>query len=185
MGFDVYGMNPVMREIDESKYALYNKYNPMEFSDRMEIFEDEEGLQDKFYTEMRTREEENPGIYFRNNVWWWRPLWNYVCNECDDMLGEDDCNAGNHNDGHHITEEQASAIAKRLFELIESGDTKGYEDFHKRKADEADADNERYIADGGKKYGDGWNWADSYPFNVDNVRNFATFCAESGGFEIC
>ena len=90
MGFDVYGMNPAMREIDESKYPTFNKYNPMEFADRMKVFKDEEGLEKKFYSEMNEREEENPGVYFRNNVWWWRPLWNYVCEECDYILEEDD-----------------------------------------------------------------------------------------------
>ena len=185
MGFDIYGMNPAMREIDESVYPTFNKYNPMEYSDRMEIFKKEEGLEDKFYREMNESEEENPGVYFRNNVWWWRPLWNYVCSECKDILSQDDYESGSSNDGHLITQDKAVLIAKRLLELIESGETKGYQDFHRKKADEADANNERLIADGGKKYGDGWDWSDSYPFDVENVRAFATFCAESGGFEIC
>ena len=185
MGFDIHGVNPVMRAIDESKYKTFNKYNPMGFADRMEIFNDKEGLEKKFYTEMSEREEENPGIYFRNNCWWWRPLWIYVCNECDDILDVGDIEHGGYNDGHLITEDKACAIAKRLFELIDSGEVKGYEDFHSKQADEAKAVNERYLADGGKKYGDGWNWAESYPFSVDNVRDFATFCSESGGFEIC
>ena len=180
MGFDIHGVNPVMRAIDESKYKTFNKYNPMGFADRMEIFNDKEGLEKKFYTEMSEREEENPGIYFRNNCWWWRPLWSYVCTNCNDILDVDDEEGGGWNDGYCITEEKASAIAKRLFELIDSGETKGYEDFHKKKEAEAKENNK------GKKCGDdGWDWADSYPFNVDNVRNFATFCAESGGFEIC
>ena len=29
------------------------------------------------------------------------------------------------------------------------------------------------------------NWAASYPFYAENVKNFAEFCQESGGFEIC
>ena len=29
------------------------------------------------------------------------------------------------------------------------------------------------------------SWDDSYPFNKDNVENFAKFCIESGGFQIC
>ena len=29
------------------------------------------------------------------------------------------------------------------------------------------------------------NWDKSYPFNVENVEQFAKFCLESGGFEIC
>ena len=26
------------------------------------------------------------GHYFRNNVWFWRPLWQLICEECDDIL---------------------------------------------------------------------------------------------------
>ena len=185
MGFDIHGVNPVERVFEEEKYPTFNKYNDMEWNERQKLFNKDEELQTQFYNEMTARENENPGIYFRNNVWWWRPLWNYVCGSCEDILDSEDMEEGQSNSGHLITEEKASAVAKKLFELIEEGDTKGYEDFHRKQADEADADNERYLADGGKKYGDGWNWADSYPFNVDNVRNFATFCAESGGFEIC
>ena len=40
----------------------------------------------------------NPDKYFRNNVWWWRPLWDYVCNTCYDILSEKDMNAGSYND---------------------------------------------------------------------------------------
>ena len=29
------------------------------------------------------------------------------------------------------------------------------------------------------------DWAKSYPFSEDNVREFANFCANSGGFRIC
>ena len=29
------------------------------------------------------------------------------------------------------------------------------------------------------------NFNKSYPFDLDNVREFAEFCLQSGGFEIC
>ena len=42
-----------------------------------------------------------------------------------------------------------------------------------------------------EKYKEEWNrlqdqiqWDDHYPFNKDNVRNFAEFCLQSGGFQI-
>ena len=95
-------------------------------------------------------------------------------------MDEDYIEGGSWNDGHQISEEKASAIAKRLFELINSGDTKGYEDHHKKTMEEAEENNK------GLKMGDdGYDWNDSYPFSVDNVRRFAQFCSESGGFEIC
>ena len=185
MGFDVYGMNPVERVFEKEKYPTLNKYCDLEFGERQKLFKKNEGLESKYYDEMNQREEENPGIYFRNNVWWWRPLWNYVANECQDIITEEDYESGCHNDSHHINEEKASAIAKRLFELIEKGETKEYEDYHRKQTEKAKKENKILENKTGKKYGDGWNWGDSYPFYVDNVRKFATFCAESGGFEIC
>jgi hypothetical protein len=29
------------------------------------------------------------------------------------------------------------------------------------------------------------SWDDSYPFNKQNIEDFAIFCLNSGGFEIC
>ena len=174
MGFDLHGMNPVVRKgkMPDRPDSLWNKETP-------------EKVRNEYFDKKWEFEENNPGAYFRNNCWWWRPLWNYVCCECDDILDQEDLEHGNYNDGHLITEEKACAIAKRLFELIDEGEVKGYEDFHKKQSDEANANNERYLANGGEKYGDGWDWTESYPFSVDNVRAFAEFCAESGGFEIC
>ena len=180
MGFDIHGINPVMREISEDKYPTYHKYHKLNWGDRIELFRADSKQEEKYNEEWNLREEENCGIYFRNNCWWWRPLWNYVCGSCEDILDEDDVEGGSWNDGYKISEEKASAIAKRLFELINTGDTKGYEDYHLKTMKEAEENNK------GKKMGDdGYDWNDSYPFSVDNVRNFAQFCSESGGFEIC
>jgi hypothetical protein len=69
MGFDLYGMNPVMREVDEDKYPIYNKYVGMDWKEREEIFsQHKEELENKYWDEYRLRETENPGIYFRSNV---------------------------------------------------------------------------------------------------------------------
>ena len=185
MGFDIHGMDPVMRQPDPDKYPTYEKYHDMEWGKRQELFDKEDNLENQFYQEMRDRENENPGVYFRNNVWWWRPLWVYVCGECEDILDPEDYEGGSSNDGHEISADKAVLIAKRLYELIDSGDAKGFEDYHKKKMKEAEENNARAEKEDGKKYGDNWDWSDSYPFAVDNVRAFADFCAESGGFEIC
>ena len=177
MGFDIHGINPV---IHDTKYPTFNKYSDMDWKEKNEIFKKDTKLEDKYFTESYKREEDNKGIYFRNNCWWWRPLWNYVCGSCEDILDDDDMNGGSFNDGYKITEEKASAIAKRLFKLIANGDAKGYEDYHRAESLKAQIENE------GKDVGDDdYNWSNDYPFDVDNVRHFATFCSESGGFEIC
>ena len=40
MGFDLYGENPVMRNISEDAYPVYNKYAGMDFKEQMEIFKE-------------------------------------------------------------------------------------------------------------------------------------------------
>ena len=125
-------------------------------------------------------EDKNPGIYFRNNVWWWRSLWDYTYNECQDILTEKDWESGHYNDGHVISEEKAVQIGKRLNELIESGKAQAYVDAHEQERNEAEEGNK-----GLKSSDEGYNWIESYPLNLDNIQRFAVFCSESGGFTIC
>ena len=124
---------------------------------------------DKDWEKYHDWQEENCGTYFRNNVWFWRPLWNFVTGVCDDILTEKDIERGSFNDGHKISKTKANRIAKRLFKLIKNGDVNLYEKSR-------------------KEYLDGLNdkdWNKSYPFYEENVRRFANFCANSGGFRIC
>tara|TARA_R100000008_G_C3486443_1_gene116472 strand:+ start:227 stop:595 length:369 start_codon:yes stop_codon:yes gene_type:complete len=107
------------------------------------------------------------GEYFRNNVWFWRPLWQYICIECDDILTIKQAEGGCFNDGVKISKAKAERIAKRLEEKIQDGSV----DLHKAGYD-ATVD----------KVGD--KWAQNYPFLTENVVKFAEFCKESGGFEI-
>ena len=150
MGFDLSGMNP-------------NLTRPQpELPPMPERTDDDWGDYWKW-------QEENCGVYFRNNVWSWRPLWNFVIKVCDDILTNKDIERGSFNDGHRISKTKANRIAKRLFKLIKNGDVNLYEKSY-------------------KEYLDGLNdkdWNRSYPFSVENVRQFANFCANSGGFEIC
>lgn len=64
------------------------------------------------------------GEYFRNNVWWWRSLWEY----CEEVAPELTSNVNGHfNDGDGLDEDGAVALSNRLFEEIESGRTEAYE----------------------------------------------------------
>ena len=167
MGFDLHGINPVIREGEELQ-VLDDFWNLSE-KEREEYFEKKDAF-----------EEKNPGIYFRNNVWWWRSLWDYVYNECDDILTENDWNSGHYNDGHIISEEKAVQLGKRLNELIESGKAEAYVKSHEQERKEAEEGNK------GLKCGDdGYNWSESYPLSLENIQSFAVFCSESGGFDIC
>ena len=150
MGFDLSGLNPNMTRPEP-------KLPP--FPERT----------DKDWEKYHDWQEENCGTYFRNNVWWWRPLWNFVSSTCESILTEQDIESGSYNDGHKISKTKADRIARRLFKLIRNGDVKGYESAYKKHLDSLNKD----------------DWDKSYPFSEDNVRQFANFCANSGGFRIC
>jgi len=67
------------------------------------------------------------GDYFRNNVWWWRPLWDYVCLTCGDLLTAREAELGYFNDGVLIRKRKAERIADRLEGLLRDGKVKEYE----------------------------------------------------------
>ena len=169
MGFDLHGMNPVVRKgkVPVEPEGLWSK-------------DVSEKKRNKYYDKKWEFEENNPGAYFRNNCWWWRSLWDYVYNECNDILTEKDWESGHYNDGHIISEEKAVQIGKRLNELIDSGKAEAYVKSHEQERKEAEEGNK------GLKCGDdGYNWASSYPLSLENIQSFAVFCSESGGFDIC
>jgi hypothetical protein len=154
MGFDIMGMNPQT-----------DKPEPPQPSMTAGEWTDKEREQWDKYEEWR----EEAGAYFRNNVWWWRPLWHFVCQVCDDILTEKDRQAGEYNDGHHINDKKAKAIAERLLEMLDNGQVKEYEKEYRKEIELLPKD----------------DWGKSYPFDIENVRTFATFCSKCGGFEIC
>jgi len=137
------------------------------------------------------------GEYFRNNCWWWRPLWNYVSQTCD-IISNDDFDSGTFNDGHLIDENQCEVIGKRLDELLESGKVKEYEIQYKRTLDELPLEWCEYCNGTGTRNddviqgkcngcdgkGERKSYKTHYPFDVDNVKKFNEFVKESGGFEI-
>lgn len=70
------------------------------------------------------RPKSDSGEYFRNNVWWWHPLWDYCLtiapNLCEGVLGHS-------NDGDGLDEDGALELARLLFESVESGVADRYE----------------------------------------------------------
>ena len=105
------------------------------------------GFSDEYYTLMSKYENANPGAYFRNNVWWWRPLWSFVCEHCDDILTEKDMNGGNYNDSYIISRTKAEAIAKRLEEVIETEETKMWIKEHMDTLEQAKRNNAQVEAE--------------------------------------
>ena len=201
MGFDIYGLNPKQNtEIP----TILNVDKPS--------WELEESERELYWEAQGKYEDENPGIYFRANVWGWRPIWSFVCGACDDIMSDKDIEAGYTNSGDKVSATKSKRMAARLRQLDKEGIIQKWEDdmmVHYNKAkkhnekiqEKIDAHNEEMK----KKYGkdvapkdynekDKWKWEElyhqqdwtaHYPPSRDSIMRFARFCEESGGFEVC
>ena len=152
MGFDLYGLKP-----NNPNNLVKPTLPPELIKSKMK----------EYYNAIDKYESEVVGYYFRNNVWFWRPLWMFVCKNCSDILSEKDMQMGTYNDGHKISKTKATRIGKRLKKLLRDGTAK---DFEKLNNSEFDSDGNKIEV--------------SYPFYTDNVEVFAEFCLNSGGFRI-
>lgn len=158
------------------------------------------------------------GEYFRNNVWWWHPLWDYCLNIHGDIC--DRVEYGHSNDGDGLDADEARTLGECLLADIDSGATSEYEDEYRKhlaslpvedcpwcgatgiRTDEvgvkqgmptAELEESTAILVGRnhgtcnacKGFGKQESWATNYPFSVENVREFAEFLLDCGGFEIC
>tara|TARA_R100001510_G_C7587932_1_gene158601 strand:- start:162 stop:635 length:474 start_codon:yes stop_codon:yes gene_type:complete len=157
MEMELYGLNPT----EHMKATPLLKKVRNDFN---EFFKLEKGKQDEYVKENVKYEKANVGAYFRNSVWYWRPLWKYVCKVCN--LSTDVYQQGNRNEGYKVDEAVAKDIAVTLFLLLERGEVDRYAKEYSKDAVKCGSSTE-------------------YPFDVKNVREFAVFCGESGGFTIC
>jgi len=67
------------------------------------------------------------GEYFRNNVWWWRPLWDYCCEVGQEVITDEIAESGSFNDGAGLDEPSARVLAQILSASIDSGHTEQWE----------------------------------------------------------
>jgi len=139
------------------------------------------------------------GEYFRNNVWGWRPLWDYIFYRLE-VLSEEDYVEGHHNGGHEINKEKALRIAASLKQKIESGEMEEYIQAYTKYLDELTAETcEICEGSGWQELPDSNNllkclncfgtgkvepFEINYPMDLENMKDFAEFCENSGGFEI-
>ena len=118
MGYDLYGVSPQENtEFPKRYHEIMKEYGDGEgFLNWKENVPDE--IKEEYWEIKDQYQKDNPGEYFRNNVWFWRPLWNFVCNNCQDILNEDDMMGGESNSGYEISEHKAELIGRRLSALL-------------------------------------------------------------------
>lgn len=138
--------------------------------------------------------DDKSGEYFRNNIWWWPPLWDYVCAVCSKVLSKTDKKMGHYNDGHVISEKKAKRMARILFREVTSGRTKEYEQVFKIVTEHipdvvckfckgtGKVSNKTCVVCEGK--GRHRPWISRCFFSEENVLKFIEFCEHSGGFQI-
>jgi hypothetical protein len=73
------------------------------------------------------------GEYFRANVWWWSPLWEYCIEVAPEICEE--VEHGFSNDGDGLDGEMSKKLATVLLKEIKEGNTKKYEDERKAVLD--------------------------------------------------
>lgn len=69
----------------------------------------------------------NTGAYFRNNVWWWHPLWSYCTWAHPDLVGPEP-QLGHYNDGYGLDDEQSRKLGLALITDIRSGTVAAYKE---------------------------------------------------------
>lgn len=139
------------------------------------------------------------GEYFRNNVWWWRPLATY-CVEVAPKI-TDGCAYWQSNDGDGLNAEDSVRLADALQAEVDSGRTAAYACDYKARLEALPleqcsiCDGTGWRTDGvlgpGKKKcngckgtGETKNSETWYPFTVENVIEWIAFLRFCGGFEI-
>jgi hypothetical protein len=148
------------------------------------------------------------GEYFRNNIWWWRPLWDYVEAAIPDIAVR--VESPHTNDGTGLNSDDALELSTRLMEEVSNGRTKRYETIYMEELNALPEEvcsfcegNKKVLVqpgwydyvDGVDTYRDPCNACNGkgttkpfqahYPFSTENVVEFATFLRYCGGFEIC
>jgi hypothetical protein len=195
MGMDIHGLNPVMRS---EKPTI--DWNIADEQERVAYIT----AKDKF-------EQENPGVYFRANVWSWRPIAEIIldCNHVYKLgYSEEFINGVHLNNGVGLlTQEECNVLANHLEMFIDEyfkdwnvvGLNTGWyfskvvDDGGKVTMVSLKDDDEAKVSTflGTKKYVkegeidmDKFVYFTSHNTNVEWVREFIKFLRECGGFEI-
>ena len=170
MGYDLYGVNP--QGYDKGEYPVLTKWEDKSFEERDKMPEKD---RDEYYTQMGKRDSESGG-YFRANVWWWRRIWIFTCDACEDVMTDDDIEAGNSNSGIEITKETCIKMLPLMKEAVKDGSAMEYQKTVIEYIDSAKKDKNGFYKED--------DFMANYPFSVKFFEEFITFVESSGGFRI-
>ena len=201
MGMDVYGVNPTIRVNTKKPERPKNLHKGAS-----------DDVVKKYFKQSQEFEDKNPGVYFRNNCWWWRPLANFIIEKCDWLTQEQQARLHD-NSGFEFSEHEAITIAAPLQKMVDAGTAAEREEVNKRERAVAEewnkgihAQQEELEKEVIKETGDAKivpydypehfkkKWDDlqksedrraSYPFKEANVKEFICFLRECGGFQVC
>lgn len=170
MGYDLYGVDPI--GYDKGEYPVLTKWEDKTFEERDKMPEEDK---EKYWDEMGRRDSETGG-YFRANVWWWRRIWIFTCNVCDDVMDTWQIDAGDSNSGIEIDKETCAKMLPLMKKAVEDGSAMEYQKTVKEYIETAPKkENGMYEDD---------HWMANYPFDVKYFQEFITFVERSGGFTI-
>ena len=134
------------------------------------------------------------GKYFRNNVWYWKPLWAFCCSTAPEILTDEIATQGTLNEGHGLDAVDSATLAERLNEAIQSGKALEYEKDFYAYLETIPRELcpmcptlpklERQDCLRCKGAGVVAPYQTSYGFSTANVKEFAQFLRHCGGFEI-
>jgi len=196
MGVDIYGIKPLLTEACP------------QFPENYDDFSDEEKT--AFWDKRKTWEKENPGFYFRNNWWHWRPIQMLIraFNENFELgIPEDQVNALGSNDGYGITDpehcKKLAQIFKNFVRVMKEGNEtkmsvnlgmwyfKGLNQegmiVHEtlRDKDILHQLNLKYPgAFSGKAELNGVEYTTAHETNIDNLEEFILFLENCNGFKV-
>lgn len=137
------------------------------------------------------------GEYFRNNVWWWRPLWDYCLDMHPSIAGKVQYGHSNSGDGLNATD--AKKLAILIKKDLDTGKAKKYADKREKEINSlpllecehcngTGIRNDKYVqGECNACHGAGKvkSWLANYPFSLENLSEFQEFLDNCGGFSIC
>jgi hypothetical protein len=143
----------------------------------------------------------NPkGEYFRANVWYWRPLWEYVHTIKPELT--DKVESPHYNDGSGLNAKDSRTLSQLLLKDIDSGKTEQYISDYMQAINDLPLEDCSYCNQTGfrewskdgaqvQKVCNACNgqlklksWECNYPMHIDVVKEFQQFLYYCGGFNI-